>query len=113
DPGAVAPVAARCRRGVCVHKSYSRFGCGFRGGPVGTFEGLCRLVLCQTRNPPTNAFKLSPALQPGGNFFSFLTFPPPRTPSSGSLAAIKRAITSLTASSHFFCPRRFRPATPT
>src|SRR5262249_37672779 len=36
DPGAVAPVAARCRRGVCVHKSYSRFGCGFRGGPVGT-----------------------------------------------------------------------------
>src|SRR6516225_30869 len=73
-------------------------------------ELLRRLVFCQRRNPPTNAFRLSPALQPGGNFFRFLTFPPPRTTSSGSSAAIRRAITSLTICSHFFCPKRLRPA---
>src|SRR5262245_46289165 len=76
-------------------------------------EPLARSVFCQTRNPPTNALALSPALQPAGNFFRLLTFPPPKTTSSGSSAAIRRAITSLTACSHFFCPRRLRPATPT
>src|SRR6266513_5917738 len=67
-------------------------------------ERLARSVFSHTRNPPTNAFRLSPALQPGGNFFRFLTFPPPKTTSSGSSAPIRRAITSLTAFSHCVWP---------
>src|SRR5262249_194330 len=35
------------------------------------------------RKPPTNAFALSPSRVPEGSPFSFLTFPPPRTTSSG------------------------------
>src|SRR4029453_3862375 len=75
-------------------------------------ERLPRLFF-QMPNPPANALVLFPPRQPGGNFFRFFTFPPPRTTSSGSSAAIRRAITSLTACSHFFCPRRLRPETPT
>ena len=36
-----------------------------------------------SRNPPTKAFALSPARQPGGSSLSFSTLPPPRTTSSG------------------------------
>src|SRR5262249_52025652 len=75
-------------------------------------ERLCRLVFCQSRNPPTNALALSPTLQPGGNLLRFLTFPPPRTTSSGSSAAMRRATTSLTACSHFLLPNQARPETP-
>jgi hypothetical protein len=50
----------------------------------------------QMRNPPRNALALLPARQPGGKSFSFFTLPPPRTTSSGSRAAIKRATISAT-----------------
>src|SRR5438552_730006 len=75
-------------------------------------ERLPRLFFFQMQNPPANALVLFPARQPGGNFFKFFTFPPPRTTSSDSSAAIRRATTSLTVCSHFFCPRRLRPETP-
>ena len=41
--------------------------------------GLCEHSACShRRNPPRNALALSPARQPGGSSFSFLTLPPPR-----------------------------------
>jgi hypothetical protein len=50
----------------------------------------------QRRNPPLKALALVPARQPGGKSFNFFTLPPPRTTSSGSRAAIKRATISST-----------------
>src|SRR5262249_18538751 len=65
------------------------------------------------RNPPKNAFELSPVRQPAGRTFSFLTFPPPNTTSSGSRAAMRRATTSAPARRHFFFPSHSYPRTPT
>ena len=57
-------------------------------------RGALRLAPSHRRNPPTKALALSPARQPGGSSFSFLTLPPPSTTSSGSSAALRRSTTS-------------------
>src|SRR5262249_14599037 len=49
-------------------------------------DGLPPRVSSHRRKPPRNALLLSPTRQPGGSSFSFLTFPPPKTTSSGSSA---------------------------
>src|SRR5262245_4007890 len=72
--------------------------------------GVCS---SQSRSPPRNALALSPARHRGGSAFSFFTLPPPRTTSSGSRAAIRRAATSATYWRHFFLPTRSNPRMPT
>src|SRR4029077_3506928 len=81
--------------------------------PPSDLERLPRLVFCQTRKPPRNALSLSPARLPEGSPFSFFTFPPPRTTSSGSRAATRRFTTSVTKLRHFFLPYFFTPRIPT
>src|SRR5262245_41879159 len=93
-------------------------GCSFRFLSVG-----CKRVFAareggdrfssQRRNPPRNALLLSPARVPGGNSFSFLTLPPPRTTSSGSRAAIRQLTASATLRRHFFAPYFSNARTPT
>src|SRR5262245_236546 len=76
-------------------------------------DGLPSRDSSHTRKPPKNALALSPTRQPGGSSFSFLTFPPPKTTSSGWSAAVSRITTSFTVSRHFFLPRRNSPRMPT
>src|ERR1700692_752614 len=75
--------------------------------------GLSAGAFSHRRNPPAKALALLPARQPGGSFSSCFTFPPPRTTSSGSSAAIKRATTSATWRAQASLPQRSRPRCPT
>src|SRR5262249_3031842 len=86
---------------------------GAHGRAFPAVEELPRLVSCHRRNPPTKALALSPARHPGGSSCSFLTLPPPNTPSPGPRAAMRRAITSATCCRHFFLPSRSYPRAPT
>ena len=77
-------------------------------------ERFARSVFSQMRNPPTNALALSPARQPGGNFFSFFDV----SSSEDYILGFERGnqssfTTSLTSLFPFFLPIRLRPATPT
>src|SRR5262249_12977695 len=67
--------------------------------PRGTLSQWCHdyfPLSSQSRNPPMNALALSPARQPSGSFFNFLTLPPPNTTSVGSSAAVSCSTTSAT-----------------
>src|SRR2546426_6456009 len=80
---------------------------------VARLERRSSEAFSQRRNPPRKALALSPARQPGGNFSRCFTLPPPRTTSSGSNAAIKRATTSATLRRHFCFSHRSNPRSPT
>src|SRR5262245_32589489 len=71
------------------------------------------LSACQRRNPPRNALALSPARTPLGSCFNFLTLPPPRTISSGSIAPARRVTTLATSRRHFLAPYFSNPRIPT
>src|SRR5262245_58239929 len=66
-----------------------------------------------SRNPPRNAWPLLPLRTPGGSRLINFALPPPRTTSSASSAALRRAMTSMTYLRHFLLPNRLRPALPT
>src|SRR5262249_10276597 len=83
--------------------------------PYGTIDQRSHAsspFLSQSRNPPRKALALSPARQPGGREFSFLTLPPPSTTSSGSSAVLNRSTTSATSCRHFFLPYFCNPRRP-
>src|ERR1035441_8228836 len=90
------------------HQSSPSFAAGFFSMPP---NGL--VFFSQRREPPTNAFRLSPMRVSGGRSLMCLAFPPPNTTYSGSSACLRRSTTSATWRRQFFFPSRFRPRTPT
>src|SRR5580698_5940304 len=73
--------------------------------PIRTAGGLLDFeASSHIRNPPRNAFALSPSRHPGGSSLSILALPPPSTISSGSSAATSLSTTSKTCFRHLFLP---------
>src|ERR1019366_116258 len=74
------------------HQSSPSLAAGFFSMPP---NGL--VFFSQRREPPTNAFRLSPMRVSGGRSLMCLAFPPPNTTYSGSSACLRRSTTSPTS----------------